>query len=125
MAAYAKAGTVIHRDLSLAENPYSLHSFGPHALPLVVTPLAGSDKWPLRATGVPSVDALTQSCDRLQRSAAGGALLGQTMDLLLDGSTVAQRCHISSSRYAPSGELEYLLQPLGDKSTVLGTATKR
>ena len=32
MAAYAKPGTAIYRDLSLAEYPYSLHSLGPHAL---------------------------------------------------------------------------------------------
>lgn len=120
MAAYAKAGTSLYRDLSLAEYPYSLHGLGPYALPVVVAPLRGSNAWPLRATGDPQVDAHTQSCDRLHRSAAGGALLGQTLDVLLDDDAVAQRCQFISSRYSPSGELEYLLQPLGDKGTVVG-----
>ncbi len=120
MAAYAKAGTSLYRDLSLAEYPYSLHALVPHALPLIVAPLRGPNSWPLRATGDPHVDAHTQSCDRLHRSAAGGALLGQTLDLLIDGDAVVQRCQVVSSRYAPTGELEYLLQPLGDEGTVVG-----
>lgn len=112
MAAYAKPGTAIYRDLSLAEYPYSLHSLGPHAL--VAAPLWGQNAWPLRVTGDPETDAHTQRCDRLHRAAAGGALLGQTLDLLLNGSAAAERCSVVSSRYASTGELEYLLQPLGD-----------
>lgn len=125
MAAYAKAGATIYRDLSLAEYPYSLHSLGPHGPALLAAPIRGPAAWPLRVTGDATIDAHTQMCDRLHRSAAGGALLGQTLDLLLDGSTAPQRCHITTSRYAPTGELEYLLQELGDEGTVVGALTWR
>ena len=118
MAAYAKPGTLLYRDLSLAEHPYSLHSLGPWS-PSVLAARRGPAAWPLRVTGDPKVDAHTRTRDVLQRSAAGGALLGQTLDLLLDGGC-AQRCHIINSRYAHTGELEYLLQPLGDEATVVG-----
>ena len=124
MAAYAKAGSSIHRDLSLAEYPYSLlQSFDPHTPLLMPAPLRGHHAWPLRVTGDAQLDAHMQRCDGLHRSAAGGALLGQTLDLLLDGGVAAQRCSILASRYTPMGELEYLLQPLGDKDTVIGTIT--
>ena len=107
-------------DGSLSDADGVRRFLGAHALPLVAAPLRGPNAWPLRATGDPHVDAHTQSCDRLHRSAAGGALLGQTLDLLLDGEAIVQRCQVVSSRYAPTGELEYLLQPLGDVGTVVG-----
>jgi hypothetical protein len=34
-SAYAKPGTLLYRDLSLAEHPYSLHSLGPWSHPAV------------------------------------------------------------------------------------------
>eukprot|EP01045_Picozoa_sp_COSAG04_P026917 COSAG04_NODE_3836_length_2485_cov_1.255658_2_plen_182_part_00 len=99
---------IIHRDLTQSELPYGQRRLGLWGAPLQL---------PLR-TGVWELDAHVARRDALQRSAAGTALLGQAMDLELDGE--ACRCRVLRSRYAASGALEYQLLPLGAVGDVLG-----
>ena len=100
---------IIHRDLTQSELPYGQRRLGQWGAPPLQLPLR---------TGVWELDAHVARRDALQRSAAGTALLGQAMDLELDGEPC--RCRVLRSRYAASGALEYQLLPLGAVGDVLG-----
>ena len=98
------ANPIIHRDLTQSELPYGQRSLGLWGVPPLQLPLR---------TGV-----WDSHVAHVQRSAAGTALLGQAMDLELDGEPC--RCRVLRSRYAASGALEYQLLPLGAVGDVLG-----